>query len=396
MRLVWKWLRRGLLGLAALISVFLLVLLAMFGYLQIESRQTVTLPAPTGPYQVGRTIYEWTDQARPDPFSPQGQSPRELSVWAWYPARSPRGARHAAYLPSVWQRAFQGDDFMHTRADAVTTHSWEDVPVANAEDPFSVLVFMPGFGRVAADYTTLAEDLASQGYVVFAINPTYLSDEVVLGHGRVVPANAQVAETIDNARAREPVGARVTEVEAADLRFTLDQAQVLDRASGGRFAGRLDTSRIGFFGHSIGGSSATRACELDPRCMGAVNLDGAVFGPVVTEGIHKPYLFLGEDPSLSATPKAELQGVVRGAATGEAHLLTMSGAGHMNFSDMGVMYRFPPDQLGLIGPIAGVRALTIAAAYLSAFFGSRLRGPSSPHLSDPSPYAEIRVVRGVG
>lgn len=396
MRFAGAWLRRGLLGLVALFGVLLLVLLGTFGYLQIESRKAVTLPAPTGPYPVGRTIYDWTDHTRLDPFSPRGQSARELSVWAWYPARVPRGAQRASYLPPAWQQAFQGSDFLHTRADAVTTHAWANVPVVNGGPALPVLAFMPGFGRVAADYTTLAEELASQGYVVFAVNPTYLSDAVVLGAGRVIKANRQLAAKVDSESARGPIAGEVTEVEAADLRFAVDQAQELNRTAGGRFAQRLDTSRIGFLGHSIGGSSATRGCELDSRCAGAVNLDGAVFGPVVTEGIHKPYLFLGEDPSISPPPKAELRGVVRGMPAGEDQMLSMRGAGHMNFADMGVMYKFPPNQLGLIGPIDGARALTIVRAYLRAFFGSHLRGTPSPLLSDQaSPFPEISVVTGV-
>lgn len=387
------WLRRGLLGFATLLGVFLLVLFGTFGYFQFESRQAVTLPPPTGPYPVGRAIYDWTDHSRSDPFSPGGQAPRELAVWAWYPARLPQGARRAAYLPPAWQRAFEGADFLHTRPDAVRTHSWENVPVATTAAPLPVLVFMPGLGRIAADYTTLAEDLASHGYAVFGVNPTYLSDHVVLGNGRVVARNADLARQIGSNSASAALGATVTEVEAADLRFALDQVQRLDQSSGGPFAGRLATSRIGFFGHSIGGSSATRACELDARCVSAVNLDGRVSGPVVAAGIRKPYLFLGENPPSAA--KAALQGVVRGTPAGETEVLTISGAGHMNFSDLGVMYKFPPNQLGLIGPIDGARALTITRVYLETFFAAYLRDRSSqPRPVLPSPYPEVHVVAG--
>ncbi len=30
------------------------------------------LPAPTGPYEVGRTEFDWVDLSRPDPDSPSG------------------------------------------------------------------------------------------------------------------------------------------------------------------------------------------------------------------------------------------------------------------------------------------------------------------------------------
>lgn len=390
------WFKRGLQGAAAFIAVLLLVLAGMFGYLQLESRQAVTLPSPTGHYQVGRTIRDWTDSTRTDPFSPTGRSPVDVSVWVWYPAVVPQGAQRAAYMPADWARAL--DDFLHTRAAAVSTHSWSSVPIAGTGRRFPVLVFMPGFGRVAADYTTLAEDLASQGYVVFAINPPYISDDVVLD-GRLVPENERLhaeEENAPNPKAQGAIDARVIEVEADEMRFVLDRAASLSGAEDGLFAGRLITSRAGFLGHSIGGAAAARACEVDPRCVGAVNLDGDMAGGVVAEGIHKPFLFLGEDPSISPPPTAQLRGVIRGIPAGEAHVLTLAGAGHMNFSDLGVLWKFPPNQLGAIGPIDGRRALTVTQTLLLAFFGLELNGKSSRLLSSPSAtYPEVHVVEGV-
>lgn len=392
---VWRWVRRGLLAGGAIISVLVLTLLGMFGFLQLQSRQPVKLPAPSGQYNVGRAIYDWTDSSRADRFSPGGRGRRELSVWVWYPARVPGGSKRAAYLPPQWQHAVQGTDFVHTRADAITTNSWENAPVAGATQPFPVVVFMPGFGRVAADYTTLAEDLASHGYAVFGVNPTYISDDVVLGQGRVVAANRQVAQEVDNADSRKSTGPIVVEVEAADMRFVLGQAEALDHMAGQRFAGRLDTSRAGMLGHSIGGAAATRGCEVEARCAGAVNIDGAVFGPVVGDGVGKPYLFLGEDRSLSAVPASELRGVLRNVPDRDGRVLTVTGAGHMNFSDMSVLYKFPPNQLGLIGPIEGGRAIKISRAYVNAFFAATLRNQPGADLPGPArEYPEVHVVRG--
>jgi predicted dienelactone hydrolase len=49
------------------------------------------LPAPTGPYQVGRTEFDWVDPSRPDPESPSGH--REIVVCLWYPASPKKGGR---------------------------------------------------------------------------------------------------------------------------------------------------------------------------------------------------------------------------------------------------------------------------------------------------------------
>jgi hypothetical protein len=80
-----RWAKRVLIGVAALLLV---VLVAAFGYLKVQSDRSVVLPAPTGPDRVGRTVYDWVDQSRMDPFAPNGSTPRELSVWVWYPAEA--------------------------------------------------------------------------------------------------------------------------------------------------------------------------------------------------------------------------------------------------------------------------------------------------------------------
>ena len=41
-----------------------------------------------------------------------------------------------------------------------------DAPLAAGGAPHPVLVFAPGLGLAASDYTTIAEDLASHGYIV--------------------------------------------------------------------------------------------------------------------------------------------------------------------------------------------------------------------------------------
>ncbi|GAB3891694.1 hypothetical protein GCM10029964_065280 [Kibdelosporangium lantanae] len=50
----------------------------------------LTLPEPTGPYEVGTTSVHLVDPARHDPWDPPG-APRELMISLWYPAQSTAG-----------------------------------------------------------------------------------------------------------------------------------------------------------------------------------------------------------------------------------------------------------------------------------------------------------------
>lgn len=56
-------------------------------------------PAPTGPYPVGRRLYDLTDPARCEPYA-RRSCLRRLPIW--YPAVSGTG-RPAPYLPGAWR-----------------------------------------------------------------------------------------------------------------------------------------------------------------------------------------------------------------------------------------------------------------------------------------------------
>jgi hypothetical protein len=71
-------------GVLALIAVAgLAVLLAA---VWVDHGRSTPLPAPSGPYKVGRTTYIWRDETRVNPYAPVAGSRQDLAVWIWYPA----------------------------------------------------------------------------------------------------------------------------------------------------------------------------------------------------------------------------------------------------------------------------------------------------------------------
>ena len=63
----------------------------------------------------------------------------------------------------------------------------------------------------------------------------------------------------------------------------------------GRFVGRLDIQRVGAFGHSLRGAEALQFCHDDSGCKASLDLDGALWGSVVREGLAQPAMFLMSD-----------------------------------------------------------------------------------------------------
>ena len=77
------------------------------------------------------------------------------------------------------------------------------------------------------------------------------------------------------------------------MSFALDQLDRLNTSDpSGRFRGRLDMQRVGAFGHSLSGATALKFCLNDSRCKAGIDIDGALLGDVVREGVSQPTMFL--------------------------------------------------------------------------------------------------------
>src|ERR1700681_2033092 len=92
--------RRIFKGFAVLAMLAVLGIGALLGSLWLEHRTEVTLPTPTGPFAVGRSILDWTDDGAIDTLAPTPGTKRELLVWIWYPSAGPSAARLDDYVPA--------------------------------------------------------------------------------------------------------------------------------------------------------------------------------------------------------------------------------------------------------------------------------------------------------
>lgn len=178
--------------------IFLLVLgtLVALGVLWMLRNSEVVLPAPDGPYRVGRVEYDWTDFSRADPLVEKTGQPRKLSVWIWYPGeRSSTNTSPAPYLPPAWVAAREqevgvGALLMQNLA-RVQGHSIEQLPLSTAQTTYPVLIMQPGLGPILADYTTLCETLASYGYIVVGSTPSGSANVVVFQDGEIAHGTRQ-------------------------------------------------------------------------------------------------------------------------------------------------------------------------------------------------------------
>ncbi|KDN88219.1 alpha/beta hydrolase family protein [Kitasatospora cheerisanensis] len=246
-------------------------------------------PEPSGPFAVGTRVVQWTDAARPETFTPDPDDRRTVVVQLWYPARPvPSGAPRARYLGRTEQEARTVRDalagtaglpgFLLDGATRARSRAVCDAPVADGGGRFPLVLFSPGSGGVRTQNTAWAEELASHGYAVAALDHPYDSAAVVLDDGRTI--RSATASTGDR-DADEVLAADWTAIRAADLGFVLDRLEGLDRGEypGDPLTGRLDTGRTAVAGHSMGGAAALQAARHDARFAAALDLDGFPHGP---------------------------------------------------------------------------------------------------------------------
>jgi predicted dienelactone hydrolase len=185
-----------------------------------------------------------------------------------------------------------------------------------------------------------------------------------------------------------------------DMGFVLDRLAALNAAAPGRFASRLDMTRVGVFGHSFGGAQAAQFCHDDARCKAGIDVDGAPFGGVVAEGIHRPFLFLLSDHSHEADPAAaailaNIQSIYNRLPADGRLRLAIRGANHFLFSDDGALLKShivmgTLRMLGMVG-IDGRRQLAVTAYCVRSFFDAYLKG-EGPVKIPAADYPEIQVV----
>jgi predicted dienelactone hydrolase len=347
----------------------------------LDATPRLSLPAPTGPHRVGTTSLHLVDDSRTDPLAPTPRV-RELMVRLWYPDAQSRQPVAAYLTPGVnsvftdFLRAATGVD-LPTNLLSFPTHSFQDPPaLPDARRP--VVLFSHGFGVSAAINTALHEELASRGYVVAGIDHTFDAGAVEFPDGRVETQKPEL-----------PIDDLLRETRAADLRFVLDQLTALadghNPDAGHRplprgLAGMLDVTRVGAYGHSLGGPTVIGAMNQDPRIDAGAALDGTLRGPV---SFDRPFLMMGNQHERRADDPdwAAFYDQLRGP---RLHLV-IDGAEHADLTDITVFKStidisvvFPT------GPIDGVRAVSIQRHYLSAWFDWALRGRARPLLSGES------------
>src|SRR6185436_12977845 len=256
-------LRRLFQGFAALAALGVLGIASLFAFAWLEHRSSVTLPTPTGSFVVGRAIKDWTDSAALDTLAPVPATKRELLVWIWYPSSAAQSAAKDDYLPARLRAKADTSDHANiwtllTRdISNVRGHSVSDADVSPQQRSYPVVILRAGASSGVLNYSTLAEDLASHGYVVVGFDAPYRTGRVIFPDGRMMGRTEQNNPercVVPDRNEMERCVSRVMTAWTGDIAFVLDRLAQLNASDSARkFTGRLDMTRVGILGHSLGG-----------------------------------------------------------------------------------------------------------------------------------------------
>ena len=239
-------------------------------------------------------------------------------------------------------------------------------------------------------WVNICRRISSFGYTVVTIDHPYDVDIVVFPDnstilGTDITTEAQILMALDTRR--------------KDISFVLDQLSlpsVTRKLIPGLSSRGLDVSKVGIYGHSLGGATAAEAMLYDPRLVGGVNLDGSFFGDVVAKGLDRPFMIFAHEGKNTSTDST--WGTIWPKLRGWKRELELSGSAHGTFMDLsyvldvlGIGAGLPSEVEELLGSIDGARAFEIVTLYVKTFFDLVLKGERSTLLDQASKeHPEVR------
>ncbi|HAA18462.1 MAG TPA: hypothetical protein DCP28_06730 [Cytophagales bacterium] len=376
-----------------------------------------SLPEPTGPYHVGVYDFAILDSTRNEEITADPDDLRAFTVRAWYPASS-EGESPVPYLDQTTRKGFERKYGLPNGTfgylDHVHPHSYADAPLAHGA--FPIILFAPGLYTPANGYHALVEELTSQGFFVFHINPTYETMASRFADGREVyfdteyanatawsEAMGQAVNTFENAPSdsvRNAAAMHMTEIYsgsdqverwAADMLTVLHRLEAWNTDPNSPWYRSLQTNHVAMLGHSLGGAAAVEASLYTHQIQAAINLDGSQWGNVATHGLQVPTLFLSSD---------WLEGhmdvnryIYSSPHSAPFYPITLSQTGHSIFSDIPLMIRIPQlNEAGILAPTAAYKTIN---ELILAFLKKHVLKEKDNNLDSlllSSPYLEHREV----
>jgi len=337
------------------------------------SESPISLPQPTGVFGVSTSVWHWSGYEANAP-----ESALEVVAQLWYPANI-HGTLSARYRP------LGGAEFRRVRQHAVGA-----APFAENAAMAPVIVICPGRGTNRYNYSSIAEDLASRGFAVFAVDIPYIG-YVEFPDGRIVEPSDSYRPSFELITGPYELVDKFFEpavrIGLSHLEFALNNLEAVNNNDpAGMLTGRLDLEKIGAFGHSLGGRICGALTESNSNVIALATMEGIPPRDTRLSGMSASSLMLysSDLPEDMALPNIM---EVFDNRRAESTILRLDGFGHNSVTDRPLF--FPDDYKYQVNAICG---LEITRQILASFFEAHLaKGRFLP--AEFSKLPEVTVIR---
>lgn len=289
---------------------------------------------------------------------------------------------------------------------ASPTYSYQDLKLSSKQEKYPVLIFSQGYYFGLAElYTSLMENLASHGYIVFSITHPYEQPIVkfpdgytarmkkrfaALGFLQWVIADKFQFRSAYKTKNQDRMTRRYLrklkrfdksmDIWMADNQFFMNYLDSLtSRKPNSFFAKRIDLSRMGSFGQSFGGAVAGQLAYKTQRFKAAANLDCFQFGDIIDNDLNTPFLLIQSQQM----PKWAIgNDIIYSKTTSPFYSVTIKNSKHYITSDATTLPVSDAKRTKLIGEIKGADAIEIINKYLLNFFNQYVRKSDNKQMPD--------------
>jgi dienelactone hydrolase len=295
------------------------------------------LPEPTGAFAIGvRNVASVAPAA---------------ATRVWYPARPGTGSGAPVYLPTKIAAAY-GIPEEDVQGAVLRASTNAEPVVTSAARP--AVVLMPGWGLPMAVSSALAQELASNGYVVVSVDPNHGTED----------GNTMPTDPANPGRRKQQLAAALTFVTGQRI---------------ATIAGPVDANKIAVGGHSIAGAMAFQTALTDQRVHAVFDLDGWLHGPALTTPMRVPALMINASGLEPAT-----RAIV--AQTPSTVMVKLAGATHTDVTDVPCLLPTAAARkklgLGTIGRVGTTTTNAVVLRFLDAVLRDGKAKPSVASLTN--------------
>jgi pimeloyl-ACP methyl ester carboxylesterase len=323
-------------------------------------------------FDVAITSISLTDSDRPDPFA-NDKRKRSIVISGFNPVTTCQKKQLQPYMPPA-TAVFQDDkyaayglpngSFQSLSLDTCQNYT-QRKPLACSSGPLPIVIFSGGLGTSRLIYSSMLQSIAANGYLVISLDHPYDTDIVEFPDGTITNG-------IDLSSDAKVELALKTRTE--DHRFLirrLTKTSLAERLFRGNVQGER-IPHIATVGHSLGGAAAVNAMLHDKSISAAMNIDGSMFGDVLTSGFDRPFMLIGHENKTQETDPSWK--TVWPLVRGWKKEIEVRGAAHYSFSDLplltavlGLQDQLPEEVGQVLGTVEGHRMTKLTVKFVTSF-----------------------------